>query len=1020
MKKCKILAVMLSISMAMGQMGPMTVVAAEQNASGEAMNTVASEEGWLDVESENAWDAEWYWGSETSGINNDSEMWWGDAEVIDYSDESEVESDDAAVYQLEEQQEAVIENNEIIETDEAEEITETMGEDAESTSDETEAQSEEEAVDESETQERPAPGTAVRYNDQITYVVNEDGETCMVGCTSTSISGTVEIPSELDGFTVIIIAANGFANCENLTNIILPETLTAIGVGAFMYSGLVEINLPASVVNIVFDEESMLQNGATFGCPALQQFNVAEDNPVYASMNGVLVNKDKTELLAYPAARADNYDVPEGIVKIGSMSFAFAGAVAGNFDLHSLPETLEEIAPGAFFMTTITAVNIPASVKKLSDDLQLNLMPSFIFCPFLQTINVDEANTAYTSQDGVLYNKDMTHLVQYPSAAQNAEYKMPDSVTAVVPGAFYQGADALEYKLEKVICSSNLEYIAGAAFQNNFSVKELDLPVTLQAVGDYAFDKATALTDVYYGGTEEDRENLTIGANGNSYLTNAEWHYTEPEKKTFVDGSLTYQVNEDGESCSVVACDQDITGEVVVPAEINGFKVTAIGNGDDGRAFYNCKQLEKVIVSEGITSIEFRAFDGCENLTTVQLPSSLEKIGENAFYDCKSLVNINLPDNLKEIFSRAFYGCENLEEINLPAGLEELGNEVFHHCNKLKSIVIPEGITEIGYWTFWDCTSLETVILPDNLQKIGDHAFDHCESLVSIDLPGSIRTIEGNTFMDCTSLEAITIPESVTRIDSGAFKNCENLKTVTMSKNIKEICNYAFANCPNLQDVYYDGTKADRDAIVVEEANEPLMNAAWHYKEAVSWKLEDGVLTISGEGAMENYAKAVKQPWYENRSQITSVVVENGITEIGDFAFYGLTNLKEISIADSVTKIGHYALKNCGALSAVNLPEKLESIGESAFYGCTALKDITFHENVQSIGNYALARCSELRKVVFEGDAPEIQTGAFSGVRASVKAILKKKQAGQQINSKITADSYHGISRFHGMWLTMY
>ena len=987
MKKCKILALMLSISMAMGQMGPMTVMAAEQNASSEAMNTVAYEEGWLDVESANDWDAEWYWGSETSGINNDSEMWWGDSEVVEYSEESEVESDDAAVYQLEEQQEAVIENDEIIETDEAEEIVETVGEDAESASDEAAVQSEEEAVDESETQERPASGTAVRYNDQITYVVNEDGETCMVGCTDTSISGTVEIPSELDGFTVTAIAPGGFANCQNLTNIILPETLTTIGVSAFMYSSVMEMNIPASVTNIDFDSVLMQQNGPTFGGPILQNFNVDEDNPVYCSVDGVLFNKEKTSLLAYPAARVDNYNVPDGTIEIGPMAFAFSGAVYGpeygKFEILSLPKTLEEIGAGAFSLSALSTLNIPASVKKISGDMQAQHMPSFWNCPLLKTINVDEANIAYASQDGVLFSKDMTYLLHYPEGAQNVEYKMPDSVTSVITGAFCEGSDGAEYALEKVICSSNLENIGVAAFQANFSIKEIDLPVTLHTVADYAFDSSNAITDVYYGGTEEDRDEIVIGT-GNTYLTNATWHYTEPEKKTFVEGSLTYQVNEDGESCSVVACDQDITGEVVVPAEVNGLKVTSIGNGDDGRAFYNCKQLEKVIVSEGITSIEFRAFDSCENLTTVQLPSSLEKIGENAFYDCKSLVNINLPDNLKEIISRAFYGCESLEEINLPAGLEKLGNEVFHHCNKLKSIVIPDGITEIGYWTFWDCTSLQTVILPDNLQKIGDHAFDNCTSLVSIDLPKSLEVIEGSTFWSCTSLEDITIPESVTRIDSGAFKNCENLKTVMMSKNIKEICNYAFANCPNLQDVYYDGTKANRDAIVVEEANEPLMNAVWHYKEAASWKLEDGVLTISGEGAMENYAKAVKQPWYEKRAQITSVVVEDGITEIGDFAFYGLTYLKEVSIADSVTKIGDYAFKNCSALSEVNLPEKLESVGESAFYGCTALKDITFHENVQSIGSYAFSRCTELKKIVFEGDAPEIQTGAFSGVRASV------------------------------------
>ena len=987
MKKCKILALMLSISMAMGQMGPMTVMAAEQNASSEAMNTVAYEEGWLDVESANAWDAEWYWGSETSGINNDSEMWWGDAEVVEYSEESEVESDDAAVYQLEEQQEAVIENDEIIETDEAEEIVETVGEDAESASDEAAVQSEEEAVDESETQERPASGTAVRYNDQITYVVNEDGETCMVGCTDTSISGTVEIPSELNGFTVTAIAPGGFANCQNLTNIILSETLTTIGVSAFMYSSVMEMNIPASVTNIDFDSVLMQQNGPTFGGPILQNFNVDEDNPVYCSVDGVLFNKEKTSLLAYPAARVDNYNVPDGTIEIGPMAFAFSGAVYGpeygKFEILSLPKTLEEIGAGAFSLSALSTLNIPASVKKISGDMQAQHMPSFWNCPLLKTINVDEANIAYASQDGVLFSKDMTYLLHYPEGAQNVEYKMPDSVTSVITGAFCEGSDGAEYALEKVICSSNLENIGVAAFQANFSIKEIDLPVTLHTVADYAFDSSNAITDVYYGGTEEDRDEIVIGT-GNTYLTNATWHYTEPEKKTFVEGSLTYQVNEDGESCSVVACDQDITGEVVVPAEVNGLKVTSIGNGDDGRAFYNCKQLEKVIVSEGITSIEFRAFDSCENLTTVQLPSSLEKIGENAFYDCKSLVNINLPDNLKEIISRAFYGCENLEEINLPDSLEELGHSAFQSCKKLKSIVIPDSITEINYWMFWGCTSLETVKLPDHVQKIGDHAFDNCTSLVSIDLPKSLEVIEGNTFMYCSSLEAITIPESVTRIDSGAFMFCENLKTVTMSKNVKEIFNCAFDKCPNLQDVYYDGTKADRDAITVEEPNEPLMNAVWHYKEATSWKLEDGVLTISGEGAMENYAKAVKQPWYEKRTQITSVVVKDGITEIGDFAFYGLTNLKEISIADSVTKIGDYALKNCSALSEVQLPEKLESVGESAFYGCTALKDITFHENVQSIGSYAFSRCTELKKIVFEGDAPEIQTGAFLGVRASV------------------------------------
>ena len=383
MKKCKILAVMLSVSMVMGQMGPMTVMAAEQNTTSETVNAVSSENGWSDVpvESPNVWDAEWYWGSETSGINNDSEMWWGDAEIVEYSEEFGQELDDTAVYQQGKQQEAVIENDGMTETDEATEIAET------------------EPVSESATQERPAPGTVVQYNDQLAYLVNEDGETCMVGCTDTSISGTVEIPSELDGFTVTAIAPGGFANCQNLTNIILPETLTTIGVSAFMYSSVMEMNIPASVTNIDFDSVLMQQNGPTFGGPILQNFNVDEDNPVYCSVDGVLFNKEKTSLLAYPAARVDNYNVPDGTIEIGPMAFAFSGAVYGpeygKFEILSLPKTLEEIGAGAFSLSALSTLNIPASVKKISGDMQAQHMPSFWNCPLLKTINVDEANIAY-------------------------------------------------------------------------------------------------------------------------------------------------------------------------------------------------------------------------------------------------------------------------------------------------------------------------------------------------------------------------------------------------------------------------------------------------------------------------------------------------------------------------------------------------------------------------------------------------------------------------------------------------
>ena len=153
MKKCKILAVMLSVSIAMSQISPMAVMAAEYENGRQISSTVTAETDWVN--------GEWNWGDDADRIDNDSVMWWGDAEVVTYSDEEAVsDGDDITLYEMEAEDGAD-------DSDEAEVLSETAAE--------------------NETAERPAPGTTVRYNDQITYVVNDDGETCSVGCTSQGV-----------------------------------------------------------------------------------------------------------------------------------------------------------------------------------------------------------------------------------------------------------------------------------------------------------------------------------------------------------------------------------------------------------------------------------------------------------------------------------------------------------------------------------------------------------------------------------------------------------------------------------------------------------------------------------------------------------------------------------------------------------------------------------------------------------------------------------------------------------------
>ena len=170
----------------------------------------------------------------------------------------------------------------------------------------------------------------------------------------------------------------------------------------------------------------------------------------------------------------------------------------------------------------------------------------------------------------------------------------------------------------------------------------------------------------------------------------------------------------------------------------------------------------------------------------------------------------------------------------------------------------------------------------------------------------------------------------------------------------------------------------------------------------LTWTLDEaGVLTISGTGAMTDYA-AKKAPWYAKRATIQEVVVEEGVTAIGTNAFYDCTKMAQVSIPSSVTAIGDQAFYNCAALteavlpqnlthlgshafykcknlSRVQLPEGLTKINHYTFYGCSSLAEITIPDGVVTVGGYAFFNCSALEKIVFPTSVEQILSDAFSG-----------------------------------------
>ncbi len=427
--------------------------------------------------------------------------------------------------------------------------------------------------------------------------------------------------------------------------------------------------------------------------------------------------------------------------------------------------------------------------------------------------------------------------------------------------------------------------------------------------------------------------------------------------------------------------------------------VTSIGYS----AFSSCSNLTSVEIPDGVTSIGYSAFSYCISLTSVKIPNSVTNIGYSAFSNCSGLSRIEIPNSVTSIGDNVFVSCNSLSSITIPNSITSIGQGAFAGCSNLASVEIPDSVTSIGSGAFQGCSSLTSVAIPDSVTSIGGSAFQWCSSLTSVKIPDGIVTINSYVFSNCSSLTSITIPDSVTNICPDAFSNCRGLTSVEIPDSVTSIGPSAFCDCSALTDVYYGGSRAGWNKIWIYEYNDQLTGATIHYAktdptatptqtpmptpivtpnptatpaappvptsgtcgENLTWKLEDGVLTISGTGAMTDYSpiQGPQLPWAA--AKIKSVVVESGVTSIGDFAFAGQVGLTSITIPDSVTSIGDYAFHYCMSLTSVKIPDGVTRICQKVFQDCSSLTSVEIPDSVASIGSNAFYNCTALKNVYY-------------------------------------------------------
>ncbi len=170
------------------------------------------------------------------------------------------------------------------------------------------------------------------------------------------------------------------------------------------------------------------------------------------------------------------------------------------------------------------------------------------------------------------------------------------------------------------------------------------------------------------------------------------------------------------------------TGDIVIPATINGYSVTTIGN----RTFENCHELTSITIPNSVITIGDYAFLDCSGLTSITIPNSVTSIGEYVFYGCSGLTSITIPNSVTSIRKWGFYGCSGLTSVTIPNSVITIGSYAFGYCSGLTSVTIPNSVTAIGVNAFHDCSGLTSITIPNSVKAIGEYAFYNCSGLTSV------------------------------------------------------------------------------------------------------------------------------------------------------------------------------------------------------------------------------------------------------------------------------------------------
>ena len=546
-----------------------------------------------------------------------------------------------------------------------------------------------------------------------------------------------------------------------------------------------------------FSEEYFVQDNGDGTCAIAYYSSDATAITVPNTVDGMTVTALSDDCFIN-CEQLETVILPDSLCVIGN--FAFSGCT--KLKSITLPEAVTSIGWSAFENCSENGLSItlPKNVCHLGAYALSGA----------STIAVSSENPYFCVVDGVLFSKDQTKLIQYPSKSIASSYVIPNTVNVIGEFAFI-GAEALqsvlipdsvteiqygafqEAGLTDMKLPESVKYIGGGVFYGCSRLKTISLPKEVYMMDWNVFGYCESLEEIVlpYGILKIDFEgcsslkHLVIPSSvgyitENSFMSplrgcNAlssieftgsqeqwaasDWSQEEWVSRisvqctgtNYVDSLFRYSIDSRSGKATIYAIRTNAKSatRMEVPQTVNGSPVAVI----EPEIFRKNPNIQEIVLPEGLMILEDRVFERCSALQKVSLPSTLRYIGVAAFSECTSLQDISLPEGIKRICDNTFADCNQLRQISLPDSVTEIETFAFANCTALSSLELPDNLETISSLAFHHCSKLQNIILPDSIRSIGEYAFDACTGLRWIYIPASLESAAPEIFYGNSKLD---------------------------------------------------------------------------------------------------------------------------------------------------------------------------------------------------------------------------------------------------------------------------